>query len=129
MAKYKSQGIILAFLIGVLVCSSTPNQVSKNIRLVGQWCGKTDNISIILTFKRDSGFIEYVSYNKKVSFRYRLEEDSILSISNGFDTSSHIIEFLSKNRFMLLPYPKNLNSEIIDLIDQVEFVRENCDKK
>ncbi len=30
---------------------------------------------------------------------------------------------------MLLPYPKNLNSEIIDLIGQVEFVRENCDKK
>jgi hypothetical protein len=129
MAKYKSQGIIFVFLIGVLVCSSISNQVSKNIRLVGQWCGKTDDISIIVTFKQDSGFIEYLSYNKKVSFRYRIEKDSILSISNGFNTSSHIIEFLSKDRFMLLPYPKNLNSEIIDLIDQVEFVRENCNEK
>lgn len=30
---------------------------------------------------------------------------------------------------MLLTYPKNLNSKIIDLIDQVEFVREICDRK
>lgn len=129
MAKYKSQGVILVFLIGVLFCSSAPHQVSKSIKLVAQWYGKADDISIILTFKRDSGFKEYLPYNKKVSFRYRIEKDSILSISNGFNKSSHIIEFLSKDRFMLLPYPKNLNSEIIDLIDQVEFVRENCDKK
>lgn len=129
MAKYKSQGIILVFLIGVLFCSSIPNQVSKKIRLVGKWCGKTDDISIIMIFKRDSGFIEYLPYNKKVSFMYRIEKDSILSISNGLNKSLHVIEFLSKDKFMLLPYPKNLNSEIIDLIDQVEFVRENCDKK
>lgn len=129
MAKYKSQGIILVFLISALFCSSIPNQVSKKIRLVGKWGGKTDNISIIMKFKRDSGFIEYLPFNKKVSFTYRIEKDSILSISNGLNKSLHIIEFLSKDKFILFPYPKKLNSEIIDLIDQVEFVRDNCDKK
>ncbi|RKO70757.1 hypothetical protein D7322_15930 [Sphingobacterium puteale] len=129
MAKYKSQGIILVFLISALFCSSIPNQVSKKIRLVGKWGGKTDNISIIMKFKRDSGFIEYLPFNKKVSFTYRIEKDSILSISNGLNKSLHIIEFLSEDKFILFPYPKKLNSEIIDLIDQVEFVRDNCDKK
>lgn len=129
MAKYKSQGIILVFLISALFCSSIPNQVSKKIRLVGKWCGKTDNISIIMKFKRDSGFIEYLPFNKKVSFTYRIEKDSILSISNGLNKSLHIIEFLSEDKFILFPYPKKLNSEMIDLIDQVEFVRDNCDKK
>lgn len=129
MAKYKSQGVILLFIIGVLFCASVPNQVSKSIRLVGEWYGKADDISIILTFNRDSGFIEYLPYNKKVSFRYRIEKDAILSLSNDFNKSSHIIDFVSKDRFMVLPYPKNLNSEMIDLIDQVEFVRKNCEKK
>lgn len=129
MAKYKSQGIILVFLISALFCSSIPNQVSKKIRLVGKWGGKTDNISIIMKFKRDSGFIEYLPFNKKVSFTYRIEKDSILSISNGLNKSLHIIEFLSEDKFILFPYPKKLNSEMIDLIDQVEFVRDNCDKK
>jgi len=129
MAKYKLQGIMLVFLIGVLFCSSIPNQASKNIRLIGQWRGKVADISMIFTFRRDSGLIEYLPYNKKVAFRYRIEKDSILSISNGINTSTHTIEFLSKDKFILLPYFKGFNSEIIDLIDQVEFVRENCDMK
>ncbi len=48
MAKYKSQGIILVFLISALFCSSIPNQVSKKIRLVGKWGGKTDKSWIII---------------------------------------------------------------------------------
>ncbi len=121
--------MMLVFLIGVLFCSSIPNQASKNIRLIGQWRGKVADISMIFTFRRDSGLIEYLPYNKKVAFRYRIEKDSILSISNGINTSTHTIEFLSKDKFILLPYFKGFNSEIIDLIDQGEFVRENCDMK
>jgi len=123
MAKYKSQIIVSVFLFGVLFCSLGTDRNTKDIRLIGQWCGKTDDISISITFREDSGVIAYLPYNRKVPFRYRIKQDSILSISSGRNKSLHLIEFLSKDKFILLPYPKKWNSEMIDVIDQVEFAR------
>lgn len=123
MAKYKSRVIVLVFLFGVLFCSLVTDRNTKDIRLIGRWCGKTDDISISITFREDSGVISYFPYNRKVPFRYRIKQDSILSISSGRNKSLHLIEFLSKDKFILLPYPRKWNSEMIDVIDQVEFVR------
>lgn len=124
MSPSKLKIMLIVFGIVLFSCSSFNKLTVGKKVLIGKWLGKIDDISIIVIFKKDSGSIEYYPYGKKFSFKYNIKNDSILTFSNNFSRSSHLIKFSTKNNFKLQPYPPKDDLESIDLINEVQFHRE-----
>lgn len=110
-------------IIGLVVSCSSISRTFPTSLIKGQWKAEYDNIHMVLTFEKDSGYIVYLPKNKTFHFKYTLKNESILVISNGKEKSSHLIKYLTKSKLKMEPYPAVNNSESIDLIDHVEFER------
>lgn len=107
----------------ILSCSSTFKMIDTKL-IQGKWRGTYDNIDIVLTFKKDSGSVVYFPQNKTFHFKYRFKSDSVLVITNGKKESNHLIKYLTDTTLRMSPYAALPDSELIDLIDQVQFKRQ-----
>jgi hypothetical protein len=93
--------------------------------LEGKWIGKIHETSALLIFKKQGiAYIKYFEFDKKISFKYLIVNDSILKISRNNIISYNIFK-ITNNTLSIVPVrKKNELNTSIDLIYEILFYKE-----